>query len=47
MEREVHKLYLRYDWTVDFLELPNDINDVIFCMECRYRNEDYPNETAL
>ena len=41
MDRIIESKYPNYDWTRDFEELPKDIDDLNFMMECRYEYEDY------
>lgn len=41
MGKEIDDLYPGYDWAIDFEELPEEIDDVIFLMKCRYKYKDY------
>lgn len=42
MEAMIYNLYSGYDWNEDFEGFPEDINDVIFLIKCKYRYEEYP-----
>ena len=41
MENEIDTFSPGYDWEKDFEELPKDIDNVNFLMECRYEYGDY------
>ena len=42
MEKLIKEKYPKYNWSEHFIELPEDINDVIFLMKCRYSYAEYP-----
>ena len=41
MDKIIENEYPNYDWSVDFEELPDNIEDVKFLTECRYKYEEY------
>ena len=42
MDGIIESRYPKYDLTKGFKELPEDINDLNFLMDCTYEYEDYP-----
>ena len=46
MEDIINKKYVDYDLQVDFEELPININDVNFLMQCKYNYDSYLRKLA-
>ena len=47
MEELIEQFYSNYAWKEDFLEIPTDIGNVHFLIECRYEYDEYLKRVRL
>ena len=47
MEKLIEQFYHNDARKEDFLEIPTDIHDVHFLMECKYEYDEYPKRVRL